>query len=400
MVNPSANQLRIHVEDPWTPATGLDLPAWHRLTDAYCRLTGWQLQCSMDTETVPPRADGLGDIPELFGGHAGHLYRIKSNSATESSVPAEGTEAGRDLAEALVHVFGELQETRRTLQHREAELATAIPVTSRGYDAANFNHRLQAVLRGTVEILKGSAAALYLLDDATSELKLRAQWGLPSLRFLQPARPLRGAVADLEALTGHAVVLQDAQLQSHWNVPENYASAVCIPVASPESLLGTLWFYADEVRDYSDADTQLLEIIAGRLAVELERRVLLQEAHRSTEDRELATQVEAWHQERALLTPPRINGWQVAATTVESGRMRGDFHCWRIDQQDRLWLASAAMAGPPVKCTLSATLLQGAVQAALASSISAEQILHTVNDVLWASSTGHDGASMFCGAIE
>ena len=38
------------------------------------------------------------------------------------------------------------------------------------------------------------SAALYLLDDDTSELKMRSCWGLPCDRLAAPARPLRGAV--------------------------------------------------------------------------------------------------------------------------------------------------------------------------------------------------------------
>ena len=130
-------------------------------------------------------------------------------------------------------------------------MATAVPVIARRSEGADFNHRLQAILRGTVEGLHGRAAALYLLDDTTSELKLRSHWGLSSLRFLEAARPLRGAVADLEALTGHAVVIEDTRLFTHWNVPEAFASAVCVPVSSPDALLGTLWFFGDQVRDFA-----------------------------------------------------------------------------------------------------------------------------------------------------
>ena len=112
-------------------------------------------------------------------------------------------------------------------------------------------------------------------------MKLRAQWGLPSLRFVEPAGA-RGAVADLEALTGHAVVLDDTRLLPHWNVPEDFAAAVCVPVASPGAILGTFWLFCHKVRDFTAAETQLLEILAGRLAAELERSVLVGEVARAS----------------------------------------------------------------------------------------------------------------------
>ena len=72
--------------------------------------------------------------------------------------------------------------------------------------------RLEAVLRGGTEAVDCQAAALYLLDDATSQLKMRSCWGLPLDRLAAPARPLKGAVADLEALLGHAVVIEDTDV--------------------------------------------------------------------------------------------------------------------------------------------------------------------------------------------
>ena len=99
--------------------------------------------------------------------------------------------------------------------------------------------------------------AAYLLDDATKQLKLRSCWGLPKSRFLDPPRPLRGAAADLEALVGHAVVLEDTSFLPHWKVPEEFRSAVCVPISSPTFPFGTLWMFCDQPRDFSVAETQL-----------------------------------------------------------------------------------------------------------------------------------------------
>jgi hypothetical protein len=387
--------LRIHVEDAaWAAATGLDLPAWRPLQEAYHGLTGWQLDCT--AQPLAARAEPLGTIPDLFGTQPGQMYRLPPSDPTSR---ATSEDHARQLAEALADVYAEVQTTRQTLRHREAELAAAIPVTARPQATADFSHRLQAVLRGTVESLHGRAAALYLLDDATTELKLRSHWGLSSLRFLEPARPLRSAVVDLEALTGHAVVLENTELFPHWNVPEAFASAVCLPVASPETLLGTLWFFADEVRDYSSNETQLLEIIAGRVAVELERCVLLQEVLRAAEHREHAEYVGAWHRERALQSAPLLDGWQVAGEMVGQ-RQRGDFHTWRMGERGELWLASAAVSGAAAESMLSSTLLQGAVRAALTQPTDPLRMMQRLNEVLWSSASGGEGASMLCGALD
>lgn len=131
--------------------------------------------------------------------------------------------------------------------------------------------RLEAVLRAAAEAIGCRAAAVYLLDDATTELNSATAWGLPEDRLLEPARPLR-AQADLEALAGHAVALEDATLFPHWNLPEpSYPAAVCVPIATPTELLGTLWVFADAKRAFSDHEVNLVEISSGRVASDLER---------------------------------------------------------------------------------------------------------------------------------
>ena len=106
-------------------------------------------------------------------------------------------------------------------------------------------------------------------------LQLRASIGLPTERQSQPPRPLKGAVADLEMLLGHAVALERASAFGPWRVPEEFASALCVPVSSPSAPLGTLWFFSDHPRDFTDRQTNLAEVIAGRLVAELERMTLL-----------------------------------------------------------------------------------------------------------------------------
>src|SRR6185503_3808708 len=181
----------------------------------------------------------------------------------------------RRLALAMGNLLGEMNRLKRALWEREAELAAGVPVAKRTDNEPHLAERLESVLQGGTQAVGCQAAGLYLLDEATSELKLRAAWGLPNERLLAPARPLRGSVADLEALVGHAVVLEDTSLLPHWRCPEDYPAAVCVPVSSPTVPLGTLWIFSERSRDFSPQETNLIEIIAGRLAADLEREMLL-----------------------------------------------------------------------------------------------------------------------------
>ncbi|MBN1854345.1 MAG: GAF domain-containing protein [Pirellulales bacterium] len=132
-----------------------------------------------------------------------------------------------------------------------------------------FISRITSILRGAADGLGCDAAALYLLDDATTALTIRAMWGLDPQSLVEESRPLKGALADLEALCGRAVVLEDQLMHALWAVPEPCQSAVCIPVATSATILGTLWFFCQTPRKYDQSITNLMEIVAGGLASEL-----------------------------------------------------------------------------------------------------------------------------------
>ena len=110
------------------------------------------------------------------------------------------------------------------------------------------------------------------------------------LIWLAP-RPLEDAVADVEALAGHAVVIENTELRSHWRVPHACQAAMCVPVATATTILGTLWMFRKFAADFSLEEQNLAEITAGRLASDLDRAVLTQEVralrqstdHRSTD---------------------------------------------------------------------------------------------------------------------
>ena len=132
-------------------------------------------------------------------------------------------------------------------------------------------------MKGGAEAIGVQAAGLYLLNAATTQLKLRSCWGLPFGRFSDPTRPLSEAMADLEALLGHVVVLDGNEQIRQWNPPEEFSASVCVPVSTPSVPLGTLWMFADDQREFSEQDTNIIEIIAGRLAADLEREMLMAE---------------------------------------------------------------------------------------------------------------------------
>ncbi len=163
-----------------------------------------------------------------------------------------------------------------TKQSVAQQLVTQRPVTQR-HCTTLFTGMLSDILKEAAQILRFQAVSLYLLETDNRMLKLRSCWGLPEERLLDPPRSLNDSLGDMEAILGQAVVLNNPFLQESWNAPEDFTTAICVPVSSSTAILGTLWFFSDDERNLSHQDSRVLEMVAGRLAAELERAALLRE---------------------------------------------------------------------------------------------------------------------------
>ncbi len=306
----------------------------------------------------------------------------------------------RQLAEAMAEVLEELQQTRRALVEREAELAAGVPVAARRDEEAHLALRLEAILQGGAEAIGCQAAAVYMLDDATTELEMRSSWGLPNQRLFEPARPLRGSVADLEALIGHAVIINDADLLPRWNIPEPYAAAICVPVSSPTEPLGTLWMFADRVTEFTPEQTNLVDIIAGRVSAELQREALLTECVSSKHvDRQLVRAAQ-WQRDHHPNVMPLLEDWRLVGWTSESPMLNSGFFDWFVPSDGSLAVTLGHGAGPMIQSALTAATLQSSIRSHAQHVHDPCELLGQVNETLWNGSAGGNFASAFFGMID
>jgi GAF domain-containing protein len=379
-----------------------DLAAIAQLGQAFERTTGWRLEVDDASEATAktslmwsaPVNPGVGIAP-------GHIRLFSTGDAT-GCPPRLSLDDAAALAAAIGQLWGELVATRHALWQREAELATGVPLVVRDDEhAPPLSQRLEAVLRGGAEATGCDAMALYLLDPATTELKLRSSWGLPRKRLTAPARPLRGALADLEALLGHAVVLADEQLHDYWKVPEQgFASCVCVPVASPSVPLGTLWAFSRQPRDFSDAQTNILEVVAGRVASDLEREVLVDEAIVSREHTRQVVTAQRSQQEQLPTIAPIIEGWDVAASATHAGPVGGTFYDWFALNDGSLAVIAGDALAHGVAGALTASALRAAARALAPTRDAVDQLLARANSILWSGSGGSQCAGMFQAILE
>ena len=139
------------------------------------RATGWRLEYTADADPeAKPNLMWSAPVNPGVGTSPGHIRLFSTDRSAGSTGSALMLDQATPLAGAVARLWGELLATRHALWLREAELAVGVPlVISEPDESRVLGERLEAVLKGGAEATGCDAAALYVLDPATTELKLR-----------------------------------------------------------------------------------------------------------------------------------------------------------------------------------------------------------------------------------
>jgi putative methionine-R-sulfoxide reductase with GAF domain len=264
----------------------------------------------------------------------------------------------------------------------------------------NLDQRLTAVLRGMVRGLACDGADFYVLNDSTNELVLRAHHQEDEREPGAKRRTLMGASADVAALAGNALVLEDDLDVATWAVPVWCGAAICLPVASDETIHGTLWIYCREPRSFTSAEVELVELIAGRLAVELELNQWRGGASTGVAApiAETVTSPSVVKQPASSriarpMNHPLVDDWELAGLALESERVQS-FYDWQTLADGRTLVVAGSMDMGEVSAfgLLEATRM--ALRAHAQHTGEAGELLSAANHTLWVASPGGEGLSM------
>jgi len=190
-------------------------------------------------------------------------------------------------------------------------------------------------------------------------------------------------------------------LHSYWKVPEqDFAACVCVPVSSLSMPLGTLWVYGKEPREFTDPQTNILEVVAGRLAADLEREVLVAEALSAREQSRQITALERSQHDQLPRTAPMVEGWEIAAKAYHAGPVGGTFYDWFTLADDGL----GVLAGDTLQHGLEGAMTAGALRAAARAfgpeHKEPQRVLERANSILWTGSAGTACAGLFHAVVD
>jgi serine phosphatase RsbU (regulator of sigma subunit) len=387
------NHLKLYSEQPpetiQPDATAIaSLPG---VLEAFQQATGRSLRY-IPGPAPAKRSDLPWSTPVTPGGGItpGHLILEAGSSETANA----NESSTRHLATAIGGILSDTLRLEHALWEREAELAAGVPLVPADDEGRQLARRLEFVLKGGAEAIGCQAAALYLLDEGTSQLKLRSCWGLPRNRLADPARPLRGAVADLEAMLGHAVVLEDPTLMEQWRVPEDFPATVCVPVSTATTILGTLWMFSSQARAFTDPQTNVVEIIAGRVAADLERQMLLNEGIAGARLKRQLAAAEQLQRDQLPSVAPHIDGWDICGWAAQADQLGGTFFDWFSLSDGRLAMALGDGEGQAIESALIAAAVKASLRCHGPHQPDPSRLLAEVDRALWTGSTGGQHAAL------
>lgn len=306
----------------------------------------------------------------------------------------------RQAASAIADMVGESLSTRYQLWRRESELASkSLLGNGRLSEDRHLAFLLQETLHGAADALGCVAGAMYLLDDKTSELKMRSCWGLPTERLMEPARMLRGS-ADLEAMLGRPVVLEDEDAMHRRRAPEDFPSGLCVPILSQSNILGTVWFYSQNPRRFSNRQIKMAELTAGRLAAELERDALTGVYHDHESIKKELDAAALIQKNQAPISAPWFENWDLAGKVKQKRDFGGNFYDWFTMPDGKIVCALADCQDQGITAALTASMVKASLRSHAQYQSSANDLMGQIDRTIWSSSAADQYVNLFCATLD
>jgi two-component sensor histidine kinase/putative methionine-R-sulfoxide reductase with GAF domain len=137
------------------------------------------------------------------------------------------------------------------------------------------------------EALETDACFVYLYDEGSDELVLRASFGtrVDEMTAVPKMRPGEGITGTAAAERAPVMIPREAHLDPRFKSfpnlrEEHYQSILAVPILAKERLEGALNVRTEEARQFTPAEIDLLMAIAGQVAQAIENAKLYEHAQR------------------------------------------------------------------------------------------------------------------------
>ncbi len=374
---------------------------WKAYTDA----TGWRVDRPGGIDSLASKSRsitagaGFGLMPAVLPAFDGDLI---GDSETQASGPTVTRDAAQRLAAAAAELAQSLEQSQAKIRDHEAEMAATSTPTGSASGPSRLVERLERTLRIAVEATRCDAAGLYLLDDDTSLLKLRASYGLAPSRLFDPARPLRGSRGDLESLVQDVVLIPDLDgaMAETWCSPEPMASAIVVRVEEDDLPIGTLWLWTQLPCEFDERAAAAAKLASINIATELARGQMVRERRKWSL---ASTSIRTASQWQLRQLPPAMElapGYLVDGWTESPLPWARSWHTWDVLPDGTIAVAMAEAAERQLDAALIGATARAAFSAHSNYRHGVGDMLSRINDSLWQTNTGDQLVSMIYARVD
>jgi len=173
------------------------------------------------------------------------------------------------------------KEAEVVLRRRMAELSALFSVSSALRSAKDVEEMQLIILNETIKVVDADNGAIFLVNKMTGELVASATQGrLDALHGLRlgPTEGICGYVAQTRTPYLFADLASDPHTGSRMQpLVAGVQGGVCVPLLTPETLMGIFIIGSDETRTFSDGELRLLTAIADMATSAIQRAGLFEQ---------------------------------------------------------------------------------------------------------------------------
>lgn len=189
--------------------------------------------------------------------------------------PALSFESAHRLAGIVAAQTNQVLQARRQIKHQATEIGALVAGSEPGED--DIRIRLRALMRASVCLPRFRGAALFVLAPDGQSLRFRMAHHIDENDIPTKRRQLSMSPIDMESFeVGFSAVSREAN-NSHFWLPEEMNTGICVSVGNESGPVGTLWLYDRRQREVDNRELHLLQGFGRQIADTFERIVLQSE---------------------------------------------------------------------------------------------------------------------------
>lgn len=286
----------------------------------------------------------------------------------------------RDLSHRAEREREREQLFREQAAREEAEhMAAMVHGLQMLLDAALAHGRLEQILELLVprlcEVLSAEAATIFLTEEGTGELVLRAtSGGLPDERVVAHDRHIAARVAE-----SRSPLLVNNPPDEDLAAPSmrGMASVISVPLTAGEDVTGVIQVGVPAPRSFDDDNLLMLGLAADRVALAIDHSLVFEREHRIAETLQ-----------RSLLPErlPVIPGLEVAARYIPAAsesEVGGDWYDVIPIDSSRVGLVMGDVAGKGLAAASMVGRLRSALRAYALEGREPADVIGSLNQLVW-----------------